>query len=514
MAVATSMKGVPATAPWHQVHRGRCTSTSLWLRMRLPSQLQRLEALPNPLAFAGNGAAAELGAKQSHSERRTSSPSCHQRGYEPASSSIHDPINARRNACWQSPAGPSGGALPVHGGMHFRMRHARAAAGDRLLFSSAICRRSFQSSSALISGVQRFGVSRSGFYTTSIQRSMCSPRSLLVTMSTAPSSSSFPRFSASSSSSSLEPLVPDGYDGKAGLVFHVAQPDPTELQEVIARLEENAETTPDAAAGLTLSSGAWALPHPEKLARGGEDAHFIGKDCVGVADGVGGWADMGVDPGIYSKALMAGVSAALEQEGRVAMNPDERPVAVMREAHTQANRTARGSTTACFAYLERGGDGASVVKLANLGDSTLYLIRRGRLAFKTPQQQHGFNFPFQLGSEASDTADMADVFEFDVRRGDIIVLGTDGLSDNVFDEDIVSIVWEGAKMGLSPGELARDLTLKAKADSMSLESVSPFSAAAAEAGLSFPGGKPDDITVTVSFAVKKERDEVAPQPRL
>ena len=57
---------------------------------------------------------------------------------------------------------------------------------------------------------------------------------------------------------------------------------------------------------------AVSIPHPDKKATGGEDAHFIldstDRWAVGVADGVGGWTEIGVDSGIYSRFLMEQVS--------------------------------------------------------------------------------------------------------------------------------------------------------------------------------------------------------------
>jgi protein phosphatase PTC7 len=44
-------------------------------------------------------------------------------------------------------------------------------------------------------------------------------------------------------------------------------------------------------------------PHPEKAYKGGEDAVFTSNNVLLVADGVGGWADSGVDPALYSKRL-------------------------------------------------------------------------------------------------------------------------------------------------------------------------------------------------------------------
>jgi hypothetical protein len=65
-----------------------------------------------------------------------------------------------------------------------------------------------------------------------------------------------------------------------------------------------------------------AIPHPEKAAKGGEDAHFVLEvepggtrqhSAVGVADGVGGWAAQGVDAGLYSSSLMKWTRHRLQQ---------------------------------------------------------------------------------------------------------------------------------------------------------------------------------------------------------
>lgn len=55
---------------------------------------------------------------------------------------------------------------------------------------------------------------------------------------------------------------------------------------------------------LLMAAGAAMIPHPAKQDKGGEDAFFIADHCLGVADGVGGWAEIGVDPGLYSRQLM------------------------------------------------------------------------------------------------------------------------------------------------------------------------------------------------------------------
>jgi hypothetical protein len=43
----------------------------------------------------------------------------------------------------------------------------------------------------------------------------------------------------------------------------------------------------------------------------------------------------------------------------------------------------------------------TTLSASNLGDSGFVLVRDGVAIFQCPQQQHNFNFPFQLGSADS-----------------------------------------------------------------------------------------------------------------
>ena len=48
-------------------------------------------------------------------------------------------------------------------------------------------------------------------------------------------------------------------------------------------------------------------PHPHKVWKGGEDAIFVSKNIILVADGVGGWAKVGIDSGWYAIHLVEAV---------------------------------------------------------------------------------------------------------------------------------------------------------------------------------------------------------------
>jgi len=54
---------------------------------------------------------------------------------------------------------------------------------------------------------------------------------------------------------------------------------------------------------FSLVTGACCIPHYEKRETGGEDAYFMTPKAVGVFDGVGGWASLGINPGLYSSRL-------------------------------------------------------------------------------------------------------------------------------------------------------------------------------------------------------------------
>ena len=56
--------------------------------------------------------------------------------------------------------------------------------------------------------------------------------------------------------------------------------------------------------GNYFYSGVSQIPHPLKIATGGEDGYFIDSEIMGVADGVSAWKiKFGIDAGVFAKAL-------------------------------------------------------------------------------------------------------------------------------------------------------------------------------------------------------------------
>lgn len=91
------------------------------------------------------------------------------------------------------------------------------------------------------------------------------------------------------------------------------------------------------------------------------------------------------------------------------------------------------------------------------------------------------------------------VFTIPVAPGDVIIAGTDGLFDNLYNSDITAIVVHAQRAGLGPQVTAQKIAALARQRALDKNRLTPFSAAAQEAGILYYGGKLDDITVVVSY---------------
>ncbi len=142
------------------------------------------------------------------------------------------------------------------------------------------------------------------------------------------------------------------------------------------------------------------------------------------------------------------------------------------------------------------------VSTGNLGDSGFYHVRNGVVVKKSEEQTHGFNFPYQLSIPSQQALDHPDAGTLDVKPGDLIILTSDGFIDNVFVEEMQSVL---AKVDTAdPAAVAKALTAQAHAYSLQKNRRSPFGANARLYGYHYQGGKQDDITVVVAVVVSDD----------
>ncbi|KAJ4842791.1 hypothetical protein Tsubulata_040658, partial [Turnera subulata] len=236
---------------------------------------------------------------------------------------------------------------------------------------------------------------------------------------------------------------------------------------------------------LTMLCGSFYIPKGGR----GDDAHFIciEKQTIGVADGVGSYAREGIDAGKYARQLMSNAKNAVLDEPKDKVDL----VRVLREAYTLTE--AEGASTACLITLDNNS-----LHAVNLGDSGFIVLRNGETIYRSPTQQHSFNAPYQLGRRSSDTPKDAQVLMVPVEAGDVIIAGTDGLFDNLFETQIEEVARPGIEQGFDPEEVAQAVAEYAHSVSRDNEAFTPFMHNSANA---YSGGKPDDITVIVSCIV-------------
>eukprot|EP01129_Flabellula_baltica_P001190 TRINITY_DN11096_c0_g1_i1.p1 TRINITY_DN11096_c0_g1~~TRINITY_DN11096_c0_g1_i1.p1 ORF type:complete len:241 (-),score=60.73 TRINITY_DN11096_c0_g1_i1:2-724(-) len=229
-------------------------------------------------------------------------------------------------------------------------------------------------------------------------------------------------------------------------------------------------------------------PRKDKIDTGGEDTLFISDDCrcISVFDGVGGWAARGISSREYALKLSQGTEGAY-------LNGTTEPIQMLIHAESFAQET-EGSSTATLLRLQED----YLLKAAHLGDCTFIILRDNTIIFKSEEQTFDFNTPYQIGSLSDINVEThAEQYEIQMAPNDIIVLGSDGLFDNLNPKDIVKIVRKNMKKGVK--SIATKVGSKAKKISLNpFYRQNPITKRAKEIGDSWRGGKQDDITVIVA----------------
>jgi len=228
---------------------------------------------------------------------------------------------------------------------------------------------------------------------------------------------------------------------------------------------------------LCFNAGAYQQTHPAKVAEGHIDADvtLTSPMLLGVADGVSQIADYGLDPSELPSELLK----ACGEAGYAKLMPDDAmkvpeggyagPVHLLRDAFEETQ--AMGSTTALLCILDNSSVIHSqlhpMIAVVSVGDCEVMVLRfkhdedsyggSGRLepVFNSEMQRIEGNAqcPLQI-CRLDETIDPhwdesmsvevidrgASVHCMTCYEGDIVVLGSDGVFDNLFRHEIVDIL--------------------------------------------------------------------------
>lgn len=228
--------------------------------------------------------------------------------------------------------------------------------------------------------------------------------------------------------------------------------------------------------------------------------------AFGVADGVSGWRHKGVDASLFPNTLMANCMKHLEKrQGKI--HPTEL-LNISYQDIMQNNEVEAGSSTVCLGILDKE---SGLLQTANLGDSGFCIFRNGEIFFKSKEQYIDWNFPAQIGVKeivddksiphGSSPSD-AVVSHFDVQDKDFLILGTDGLFDNLREKDIFYLIQQDLSKGTDLNGCSKMLTDTALVRSVETkpDRITPREERMLKHDndlFEIPGGNYDDVTVII-----------------
>jgi len=285
---------------------------------------------------------------------------------------------------------------------------------------------------------------------------------------------------------------------------------------------------------LCFNARAFQRTHPRKASKGHKDADatLCSPMLVGVADGVSQIEEFGIDASLLPNELLN----AVEELAVAQLFPESRPsphdqymgpVAMMRQAYESTE--SLGSTTILLAIMDNSsqihGKLHPMIAVLSIGDCEILILRRvegGRYSpvFHTEMQRIDGNAqsPLQLARvDASVDPHFDESIAYEViergsavhcvsaYEGDLVVLGSDGVFDNLFIDEIVMLCNQmipptGNRFQPCPrsvlGDIARRVVeeshAKTKATSMGRYPETPIGR----------GGKVDDTSCVVGQVVE------------
>ncbi|KAG5642190.1 hypothetical protein DXG03_003428 [Asterophora parasitica] len=255
--------------------------------------------------------------------------------------------------------------------------------------------------------------------------------------------------------------------------------------------------------------GAWrdhtlAWPKGVRSTDCGQDFFFV-QDMrnesgvsLGVADGVGGWVESGVDPSLFSQALM--FHAHRYSRNAWAGEPEIDPTLDYEE-----REEIEGWEMTPYECLDLAYGGVLREKFVQAGSSTACLLTMnassGVLRSAKQLTKLPVNSQRRYARACVDKPSEADTFRTKLGDGDIVIayvrrhltpLATDGLSDNVFASEIVTICSLVSRRGGTEDQqvqaIADRLVEYARQCMTKKARVSPFEREAARHGMFFRGG--------------------------
>lgn len=273
--------------------------------------------------------------------------------------------------------------------------------------------------------------------------------------------------------------------------------DPTQLNSLLPRRR------PQGSPADTLSIKA------------GDDAMLVSPTVIGVADGVSGWESKGEhgNSGVWSRSMLETLSRLLT-EYKISHYPhhlNKRDIdqiiddSYLHTSHLMDLQDLKGSSTLILCMLS-----GEVLKMISIGDSKIFVIRDNKIIKTNEEQMLSELCPKQIGTQTLTQlpSEIAWVDSVKLKENDIIFMCSDGVSDNLYEGEIVEYLDEALnKKNLGLKGAANYLIAKAKEIAFDDYAFTPYN----EKVNALPkekfgnktstGGKLDDMSVCLAKVV-------------
>jgi protein phosphatase PTC7 len=240
---------------------------------------------------------------------------------------------------------------------------------------------------------------------------------------------------------------------------------------------------------IQLDVASVVLPHPQKVSWGGEDAVFVKGRTFGVFDGVSGADKLDGIP-LFSYTLADEMKRMLNDEGVTI----KQIIDSLNDAADFANRAATGASTAVVGAIGKDG----FLRVLNIGDSACLVVRGDKVIARTKEIVHYFDCPYQFSEDSPDRAQDGTRLNFEVLPGDVVIMGSDGVFDNLDDKRIVDEIRASPERATVIARRIVDLSRQVSLDD---DAPTPYAKLAKRNGFedfqTGRGGKLDDVSCVV-----------------
>jgi protein phosphatase len=222
----------------------------------------------------------------------------------------------------------------------------------------------------------------------------------------------------------------------------------------------------------------WGATTDVGLVRAGNEDAFVAEPMVfGVADGMGGHQAGEVASEIAARIIRDRLGTGASNVGVVVASVVEANASIYQAAHASADHQGMGTTLTALVVMRADESNVARFALVNVGDSRTYLLRNGELHRATVDHSYVQEL-VNTGHISEDEARThprrnivtralgieptvrVDTWLVPMVHGDRFILCSDGLVDEVHDDDIASI----ALAANDPQQCADQLIAKANAN--------------------------------------------------